>query len=59
MGYYKNKAIELEEDRRQQMTFYIEKVAREVIPGLEQDKPRSPEDHSISAYFFLDLQHLF
>ena len=53
MGYFKNKAIELEEDRRQQMTFYIEKVAREVITGLELDKPGSPEEHSISAYLLV------
>ena len=31
MGYYKNLAIEQEEDKKEVMTYYIEKVTKEIL----------------------------
>ena len=53
MGYYKNLAIEQEEDQKEIMTFYIEKVAKEIITGLELDKPGTTDSYSVSAYLII------
>ena len=53
MGYYKNLAIEQEEDQKEIMTFYIEKVAKEIITGLELDKPNTTDSYSVSAYLII------
>ena len=53
MGYYKNLAIEQEEDQKEIMTFYIEKVAKEIITGLELDNPGTTDSYSVSAYLII------
>ena len=53
MGYYKNLSITQEEDRRESMTFYIEKTAREIVTGLEIDKPGRHEANKVTAYLLI------
>jgi hypothetical protein len=53
MGYYKNLAIEQEEDRRKVMTYYIEKVTKEILTGLELDKKSTAASLTLASQLII------
>jgi hypothetical protein len=53
MGYYKNLAIEQEEDKKEVMTYYIEKVTKEILTGLELDKKTTAASLTLASQLII------
>ena len=53
MGYYKNLAIEQEEDKKEVMTYYIEKVTKEILTGLELDKKSTAASLTLASQLII------
>ena len=53
MGYYKNLAIEQEEDKKEVMTYYIEKLTKEILTGLELDKKTTAASLTLASQLII------
>ena len=53
MGYYKNLAIEQEEDKKEVMTYYIEKVTKEILTDLELDKKTTAASLTLASQLII------